>query len=402
MAYKFRIYPTGEQILFIRKACGCRRFVYNWGLEQKQKAYQEGRKVSVLDIAYKLPELKEEFPWLKEVYSQSHQATLRDLDEAFTRFFKGISEYPTFKKKGRSKNSFEIPQHFKIDQERQILTLPKMGEVKTVMHREVVGRPCSITVSANKAGDKFFASILTEQDIDDPEPKPVDPETTIGLDMGIKSFAVVSNGEVFENPKCLRKAEKKLKLLDRQHSRKTKGGKNRERARRRLARQHEKVTNRRKDFLHKASNQIADENQVGTICIEDLNVEGMLKNHCLAKSIQDCGWGMFFSMLKYKCKWRGIRLVKIGRFEPSSRLCPCGYKNDKLTLADREWTCPRCGLFHDRDLLAANNVRRFGLVSLMSPNHKKKDGTAAGTAVAKPGELSCSKGKPRTRKPGRL
>ena len=401
MAYKFRIYPTKEQTLFIRQACGCRRFVYNWGLEQKQKAYQEGKKVNVLDIQAKLPELKVQFPWLGEVNSQSHQVTLRDLDMAFTRFFKGLAEYPTFKKKGKSKNSFQVPQHFKIDQESQVLTLPKMGSVRIVMHREIIGTPCSITVSTNKAGDKFFASILTEQDIEDPEPKPVDPETTIGLDMGIKSFAVVSNGEVFENPKFLRKSESKLKLLGRQHSRKQKDGKNRERARRRLARQHEKVANQRRDFLNKASSRIADESQVGTICIEDLNVEGMLKNHCLAKSIQDCGWGEFFGMLKYKCRWRGIRLVKIGRFEPSSRLCPCGFKNDKLTLADREWTCPRCGRFHDRDLLAANNVRRFGLVSLMSPSHEKEE-TAVGTTVAKPGELSRSKGKPRTRKPTRL
>jgi len=402
MAFKFRIYPNKEQTLFIRQACGCRRFVYNWGLEQKQKAYQEGKKVNVLDIAYKLPELKEEFPWLKDVYSQSHQATLRDLDMAFTRFFKGLAEYPTFKKKGKSRNSFQIPQHFKIDQENQVLTLPKMGEVKTIMHREIIGTPCSITVSANKAGDKFFVSILTEIDIENPEPKPVDPETTIGLDMGIKSFAVVSNGDVFENPKCLRKSQTKLGLLDRQHSRKKKGGKNRERARRRLARQHEKVANQRKDFLHKVSDKIADENQVGTICVEDLNIKGMMKNHCLARAIADCSWGEFFRMLEYKCKWRGIRVVQIGRFEPSSRLCPCGFKNDKLTLADREWTCPKCGQFHDRDLLAANNVRRFGLVSLMSPDHDKEEKTAVGTTVAKPGELSCCKGKPRTRKPSRL
>ena len=396
-AFKYRIYPSKPQQAAIRRACGCRRFIYNWGLEQKQLAYQQGKKLTCIDLSNKLPALKKELPWLAtDAYSQSLQGTMRDLDMAFTRFFKKLGDFPTKKKKHKSKESFRIPQGFKIRVDDGVLTLPKLGNVRTIFDRSPDGNAKTITVSMSRSGN-FFASVMVEQDVEDPELKPVDPETTIGLDMGIKSFAVLSNGTVFENPKCLRKSLAKLRIIQRQHSKKRKGGKNRERARRRLARQHEKIANQRRDFLHKVSHQIADESQVGTICIEDLNVKGMMKNHKLARAIADCSWSEFFRMLEYKCKWRCIRLVKIGRFEPSSRLCPCGFKNDKLTLADREWTCSKCGQFHDRDLLAANNVRTFGLAKLASPNVEEE--TAAGTAVAKPGELSRSKGKLRTRKP---
>lgn len=382
VAFKFRIYPTKDQAQLIHKACGCRRFIYNWGLELKQKAYQEGRKINVISIAMLLPKLKEEFPWLKEVNSQSHQAALRDLDMAFTRFFNKKAEYPKFKSKHRSKDSFQVPQHFRISEDS--LTLPKLGKVKAVIHREIIGNHKSITISMSRSGN-FFASVLTEQDVNDPELKPVDPKTTIGIDVGIKTFVVSSDGRTFDNPKNLRKAMSRIKFLSRQHSKKTKGGKNRERARLRLARQYEKVTNRRKDFLHKVSHQLANENQVGTICVEDLNVKGMLKNHGLAGAIGDCSWSEFFRMLEYKCKRRGIRLVRIGRFDPSSKLCPCGFKNDSLTLADRSWACPKCAQAHDRDLLAANNIRRFGLAKLASPNEDKKK--SGGTRRSKLGEL---------------
>jgi len=383
VAFKFRIYPTKDQAQLIRKACGCRRFVYNWGLEIKQKAYQEGRKINVLFISMMLPELKEKLPWLKEVNSQSHQAALRDLDMAFTRFFNKQAEYPRFKSRHRSKASFHVPQHFRINDDS--LTLPKLGEVKAVIHREIIGKPKSITVSMSRSGN-FFASVLCEQDVDDPEPKQVNPKTTIGIDVGIKTFVSVSDGRTFDNPKNLREAMSRIRFLSRQHAKKAKGGKNREKARLRLARQHEKVANRRNDFLHKVSHQLANESQVGTICVEDLNVNGMLKNHNLAGAISDCAWGELFRQLEYKCKWRGVRIVKIGRFEPSSRLCPCGFKNDALTLSDRSWICPKCGQEHDRDLLAARNVRRFGLAKLANPNveSSKKGG---GRRRPKPGEL---------------
>jgi len=399
VSFKFRIYPTASQAVGIRKACGCRRFVYNWGLEQKQRAFQRGeRSPSAIDLANMLPGLKKTNPWLKtDANSQSLQTALRDLDVAFTRFFKKAGGYPRFKSKHKSKDSFQVPQYFKVNPKDKSLTLPKLGNVRTVFDRVPEGKPKSITVSMSRSG-KFFASVLCEQDIIDPDPKPVDPATTIGIDVGIKTFVVCSDGRRFENPKNLRKAMSKLKFLSRQHSRKKKGGKNRERARRSLAKRHEKVANRRIDFLHKTSDALADENQVGTICVEDLNVKGMLGNHKLAGVISDCAWGEFFRQLEYKCKWRGIRLVRIGRFDPSSRLCPCGFRNDRLTLSDRTWTCPKCRRVHDRDVLASNNIKMFGLAKLASLEEK----TAAGTVVAKLGELSRRKGKPRTKKLSRL
>jgi len=336
--------------------------------KSNRKHIKKVKKINILTITMLLPELKEKFPWLKEVNSQSHQAALRDLDIAFTRFFKKLDDYPKFKSKHKSKASFHIPQHFKIKED--ALILPKLGKIKAVIHREVVGKPKSITISISRSGN-FFASILVEQDIENPDLKPVDPKTTIGLDVGIKTFVVSSNGKTFDNPKNINKSISKVKYLSRQHSQKQKGGKNKERARILLARQHEKVSNQRRDFLHKVSNQIADENQVSTICIEDLNIKSMLKNHKLARAICDCSWAEFFRMLEYKCKWRGIRIIQIGRFEPSSKLCPCGFKNDLLTLEDRSWTCPKCGTTHDRDLLAANNIRRFGLAKLASPAESK-------------------------------
>jgi putative transposase len=226
--------------------------------------------------------------------------------------------------------------------------------------------------------------------------KPIDPDFTIGIDVGIKSFAVCSDGQKFDNPRNLKKSMPKLKFLSRQHSKKQKRGKNREKARRSLALQYEKVANQRNDFLHKVSDQIADESQVGTICIENLNVKGMMANHCLAGAIGDCSWSEFFRQLEYKCRWRGIRIVQIGRFEPSSKLCPCGFKNDALTLADREWDCPKCGQSHDRDLLGANNVKRFGLAKMLS--FPKELETAAGTAVESPGSCPVVVRKQRTRK----
>jgi len=391
-AYQYRIYPSKQQACDIRKACGCRRFVYNWGLQQKQQAYLNGQKLHLYSLMKKLPDLKKELPWLKtDAPSQSLQVALMDLEVAYSRFFRKLGDFPTKKRKFKSKDSFHIPQGFKVTPKDKILTLPKIGNVKTVFDRIPEGKPKSITISISKSGN-FFASVLVEQDINDPELKPVNPETTIGIDVGIKSFAVCSDGRTFENPKHLRRTMSKLKVLSRQHSNKRKDSNNRERARRSLARMHERVANQRKDFLHKVSHQLADESQVGTICIEDLNVKGMLKNHKLAGAISDCSWSEFFRQLEYKCKWRGIRIVRIGRFEPSSRLCTCGFKNDALTLADREWTCPQCGQVHDRDLLAANNIKRFGLAKEM----------AAGTAVKSLGSCRVVIPKRRTKKPTRL
>ena len=220
VAFKFRLYPNNNQAKAIRNACGCRRFIYNWGLEQKQQAYQRNQKLNVFDLANMLPDLKKRHPWLKNSNAQSLQSTLRDLDVAFTRFFKKQSEYPNFKVKGKSKESFRIPQYFEIS--KKSLKLPKLGHIKAVIHRTIIGTPKSVTVSMSKSG-RFFASVLVEQDVEDPKPKPIDPKTTIGIDVGIHSLVVVSDGRKFDNPKWLRKSMSRLKFLQRQHSEEAKG-----------------------------------------------------------------------------------------------------------------------------------------------------------------------------------
>jgi putative transposase len=392
-AFKYRIYPNRLQAETIRKNCGCRRFVYNWGLEIKQKAFLTGKRLSHIDLANMLPDLKKVNPWLKEVNSQSLQAALKDLDAAYNRFFDKQNDFPKFKSKSKSKDSFHIPQHFIIDSKTGIIKLPKLGNVKTIFDREPDGEVRSITISISKSG-KFFASVLCQQKIDILEPKPIDPATTIGIDVGLKSFAVVSDGRVFKPNADLKASRKRIEYLSRQLSRKIPKGSNRNKARIKLARAYEKRANQQRDFLHKLSHQLtSDENQVGTICVEDLNIKGMLGNHCLARSISEVAWGEFYRQLEYKCPWKGINLIKIGRFEPSSKLCPCGFRNNSLQLSDREWTCPSCGTKHDRDRLASNNIKTMGLAKIKM---------AVGTTVTKLGEPSGSKRKLRTKKLGKI
>ena len=383
-AFKYRIYPNPTQAASIRQSCGCRRFVYNWGLETKQKAYQQGKKLSGIDLANLLPKLKEEHVWLRDTNAQSLQSVLRDLDIAFTRFFKKQADYPRFKSKHRSKDSFHVPQHFKINQKENFMVLPKLGEVKAVIHRPFKGEAKSVTISISKSG-KFFASVLVKTNEKDKLLRPVKKNKSIGLDVGLHNFVTISTGEKIPNPRNLKKAERKLVFLSKQHSKTKEGGQRRERARIKLAKQYEKVTNRRKDFLHKLTHHLVRESQATTICIEDLNIRGMMKNHKLAKAIGDVSWSEFFRMLEYKAGWEGIRIVRIGRFEPSSKLCTCGYKNDQLTLKNREWKCPECGAEHDRDVLAAENIKRFGLVRL---SEEIKSG---GTRRSKLVELPVSK-----------
>ena len=366
-AFKYRIYPNKAQVEVLKKHFGCSRFVYNWGLETKNAEFSKGNKVNSIWLSRELTKLKKDKPWLSEVNAQAIQQALRHLDIAFTKFYAKQADFPKFKKKGKSKDSFTATQKCCVDFSANKISVPKCHNIKAVLHRKFEGRMTSITVSMSKSG-KFFASCLVDNGKADPKPKPIDPATTIGVDMGLKSFLTTSDGLKVENPKILKAGLERIKVLDRRMRRKKKGSRRRERARLRLARAYEKITNQRRDFLHKVSNQLADENQVWTICIEDLNIKGMTKNHCLAGSIGDAAWGEFFGMLGYKCGWRGINLVRIGRFEPSSRTCSCcGFLNRNLTLADREWICPKCGTSHDRDKNAARNIRTMGILRGSGP-----------------------------------
>ena len=359
-AYKYRMYPNREQIASLLQHIHACRFVYNHSLEQKIRAYeQEGQKLSCFDLNTRLPALKEEHPWLKEVNSQSLQSTNKNLDNAFTRFFREKRGFPRFKSKKNPVQSFQVPQHYTVDFEQGRIKLPKIGEIRTIFHRVFTGKMKYATVSITSTG-KWFVSILVDDGTVEPEPTPFSLDTTIGIDVGLSNFATLSTGENIENPRYLKNSLQRLKVLQQRVSRKKKGSKNRQKAILRLARCHEKVANQRNDFLHNLSFRVVSENQA--IAVESLNVAGMQKNHCLAQAIGDVSWSTFFTMLEYKCQKYGKTLLKIGRFDPSSKICNCcGYINRDLKLSVREWICPDCGTHHDRDINAAINIKKFAL-----------------------------------------
>jgi putative transposase len=353
-AFKFRIYPNSQQIQFLAQSFGCARVVFNYFLRQRIHYYAEtGNGLNYHNNALALTQLKKllEFEWLNDINSQSLQQTLRNLDIAYHNFFNKRAEFPKFKKK-RNKQSFNVPQHFSIHD--NMLDIPKCKGIKIKLHRDIEGTIKSITISKMPSG-KYFASVLCELDI----PEPVFTGNEIGIDYGIKAFITTSEGKIIESPKFLRKSELKLDLLSRRLSRKQPSAKNRYKAQKRLARQHEKVSNQRQDFLHKTSKQLVSDNQA--IYIESLAIRNMIKLHTLAKSISDSGWNTFVNMLKYKGSWYGCHIIEIDRWFPSSKRCHvCGYINDNLTLSDRSWLCPECSTDHDRDVNASINILTFG------------------------------------------
>nr|QNO43337.1 hypothetical protein HGIJHJJE_00002 [Methanosarcinales archaeon ANME-2c ERB4] len=360
IAYKYRMYPDEGQREMVLKHIGACRFVYNLSLEQKIKTYETDKTtISCYDLNAMLPDLKKEFEWLKEVNSQSLQQTNRNLDSAFKRFFREKKGFPKFKSRKNPLQTFSIPQNYIVDFDNNRVKLPKIGWIKTKLSRLFEGRSKTATVSMTATG-KFFISILVEDGRETPKKEPFGDDSTIGLDVGIKDFVTMSDGTKTDNPKFLRASIGRLKVLQRRVSRKKKGSKNRDKAKYQVAKQHEKITNQRKDFLHKVSSKIVSENQA--IAIETLNVTGMMKNHCLAQAIGDASWSEFFRQLEYKCEWYGKTLLRIGRFEPSSKICSvCGSTNNDLKLLDREWTCAGCGTLHDRDVNASINIKKFAL-----------------------------------------
>jgi len=370
-AFKFRLAPAKVQSELINKHIGCSRFVFNLALECKQMAYA-GAKVNLtcFDLNKQIPELKKECIWLKEVNSQSLQSAIVNLDKAFTNFFKGRNDFPRFKSKHKGTQSFQVPQFVTIEDDKLFLPKFKTG-IKIILHRKFKGEIRTVTISRTPTG-KYFASVLVDNKKELPDKKLIRENTTVGIDLGIKSFIVTSDGLQVDNPKYLKKSLLHLKYLQRQVSKKVKGSNSRKKSVFKLAIQHEKVANQRKDFLNKLSSKIISENQ--TICIEDLAVSNMIKNHKLAQAISDCGWSMFVNMLEYKADWYGKNLLRIGKFEPSSKLCSkCGAKNDTLTLADREWLCANCGTLHDRDLNAAINIKTFALRNHLSMERTRKN-----------------------------
>ncbi len=304
----------------------------------------------------------------------------------YNNFFKGNSEFPTFKSKRNPVQTFQVTQRYKINLTTSQVWLPNIGWIKFKMHRDLFDHDFinqsimtttndnndvilekkhntdflrTVTVTQTSTG-KYFISILVNDGITEPEKMEFDDNSTIGVDLGIKDFAILSNGEKIENPKHLKKSTKQLETLQRRVSRKQKGSRNRKKAVLKLAKKHEKIANQRNDFHHKVTKKLISENQA--IAVEDLNIKGMVKNHCLAQSISDVGWGSFVQKLEYKGDWTGKTILKIGRFEPSSKLCHvCGYQNKDLTLNIRKWKCPSCNTSHDRDINAAINIKQIAL-----------------------------------------
>lgn len=364
-AYKYKIKPTVKQQIQLSKTFGCARFIYNWGLGIKAKAWtNEHKSVSYFELAKQLTFIKKinEYRWLNDVPTESLQQSLRNLDNAYTQFFKAKKGFPKFKSKKLSKDAAKYIMGVGFDFDKWKVKIPKCGWVKLCENKAFDLSTCKIgtlTVSRDKCGEYWCSIVVEDGETVKPKTK-VSWNTAVGVDLGIKDYAILSDGTKYGNPKFYEKSQRRLKLLQQRFARTKKGSNRHEAMRLKVAKQYRKITNSRVDFLHKLTTDIVK--RYDTICLENLNVDGMLKNHNLAKSIQSASWSEFVRQISYKSERNGKNVIFIGRFEPSSKTCSkCGYINRGITLSDREWTCPVCGEHHDRDVNAAKNIKQMAL-----------------------------------------
>ncbi|WP_319422544.1 RNA-guided endonuclease InsQ/TnpB family protein [Pleurocapsa sp. FMAR1] len=355
---KVRLYPSSEQQLSLAKAFGSCRYIWNFCLAENNRIYKEtGKGISAITMKKWIPQLKknEKTKWLKETYSQCLQSSVINLGIAYKNFFEKRGGYPSFKSR-YGKQSLQYPQNVKVIDSG--LNFPKIGEIKANIHRSFDGELKTVTVSKTKT-NKYYASLLFDNGL--PEPESNINGKVLGIDLGISSYCITSDGSKYDNPHHFKKHEHNLKRKQQKLSRKQKGSNSRNKATRLVARAHEKISNARQDFLHKLSRKLVDKNQV--IVCENLNIKGMVRNHKLAKAISNCGWGMFLNFLKCKCKQEGKVFLQIDRFFPSSKTCNnCLNVVGSLSLDIRTWDCPSCNTLDiDRDVNAAKNCRDEGI-----------------------------------------
>ena len=386
-AYKFRLYPNKLQQQVLQSHFGAVRFIYNYFLEKKIKVYKETKKtISWNALANALPKMKkqEEYSWLKEVNSQALQQAVINLDKSYLNFFRSGFGFPKFKSKHKSKKSFCFPivgNNLKIDYKQKRISIPKFiklkdkdNRLKCKFSRNVEGTVKSATISQDKDG-RYYISILCEIDMQIPTKKPVLRQTSIGIDFGVKTFLTFDDGTKIENPKFLKQSQEKLTKHQQDLAKLEKGTTKYKSKQEQITKLYAKVARQRKDFLDKLTSKMCNDSQVDTFCIEDLSIKDMqsANKHSMNRVIRDLAWNMFTRMLTYKAEQHGKNIIKIGRFEPSSKTChKCGYVKHDLQLSDREWTCPICGHTHDRDVNAAKNIKDFALPNM---NFNKRVGS---------------------------